>query len=160
MLVEIQFVQLLAQLGAVGILAYVTVWLTRTKIPDDRKERAEERVSGQAERRFEAEQREGMQRTYAEMSKQQRADYIASLQQIQTQYTVSLQFLQTKQSEETEECRKERKEQQKLAQAEREADRNARHELLATIQRMMLELKAQSAQSPDRDRPAYDDDRK
>lgn len=129
MLVEIQLIQAVIQAGALGIIVYLVIWLTRTKIPDDRREREAERVAVARERQEQVVQREAVQASYAAQAKLQRDDYLASLREVRAECAA-----------EADECRKERLEQAKQARMEREADRLARHELGNMIQKVIGEL--------------------
>ena len=151
MLEEVQRVQIMIQGGALGMIGYLIYWVTMKKVPDDRKERAEERAAQLAALEAQTQHREQVAKAYSELAQKQRDDYLKSMREIQEDY-----------AREADECRKERREKDKDARAVREADRMARHELSTMFQKALAELHSAIASlpsSPNRPAPRNDDRR-
>lgn len=136
MLVEVQLLQAIVQLGAIGILVYLVIWFTRIYIPDQRKERQAEREEMLSQRREQESARQAIQAAADARAKEQRKEYLDSLS-----------LFRTAQQAENGECRKERQEAAALARQERELDRQSRHELGNLLQRAIMEM--HEKKSPD-----------
>lgn len=131
MLVELQLIQVITQAGAVGIVIYLVLWLTRTHIPAQREERAAEAKERAAQLEYVTNQRDALEEAADGRAKQQREDYLAALREIESRV-----------EREADECRKERKELSKQAAQDREADRLARQELSTMMQKALAEIHA------------------